>query len=475
LSITLAGALLIPLTLLVLVIAPNRLGQCAIVVSSLAAASVVNIGGGFAVGISPYFFAAAVIAARIVTRLATGRIRFGAGEPILGHVRTLALFVAWGVVSAMILPVLFTGMPVDLGRAGVDATFFAMVPLHWTFSNAGQAGYLVLDLCLVLLFLRNASRPGYIEGLVEAFTWTGLIVVGVGAYQILSNRLHLPFPKAFLYSNQVWAELDGEGIAGWQRINATFPEASAAGDFLAMWSVFELVLAARSGRQGVKHWWFALAGSFMVANTTSTTGYVTLGLAWTLFIWKYVLAPLLEGRVAVKSLLAAALIVVAIVAAFASGKDSSTLLSLVLFNKLQTSSATHRFASVYHSGGIFLQSFGLGVGLGSDRALSSAAYILANLGVVGVVLFAYLLWQLYALGKGRNLAGSEGRQERIWFEALGWALVVQIMAMMESGAEITGPALWIPWAILAAIVRRNWLRTARTDASLIAHAYPASA
>jgi hypothetical protein len=459
----------------VLFLAPSRLGQCAIVVSSLAAASVVNVGGGFAVGISPYFFAAAVIAARMMSRLLTGRIRFGADEPILGHVRTLALFVAWGVASAMILPVLFSGMPVDLGRIGVDTTFFALVPLHWTFSNVGQAGYLVLDLCLVLLFLRNASRPGYIEGLVEAFTWSGLIVVGVGVYQMLSFRIHLPFPKEFFYSNQVWAELEGEGIAGWQRINATFPEASAAGDFLAMWSVFELVLAARGGRQGTRHWWFALAGSFMVANTTSTTGYVTLALAWTFFIWKYVLAPLLEGRVAVKSLLAAALIVVAILAAFAFGPDSSSLLSIVLVNKLQTSSATHRFASVYHSGNIFLQSFGLGVGLGSDRALSSAAYILANLGIIGVVLFVYLLWQLYALGKRRNPTGVEGRQERIWFEALGWALVVQLLAMIESGAEITGPSLWIPWAILAAIIRRNSLRSARTVPAAIAPAYPLGA
>lgn len=40
--------------------------------------------------------------------------------------------------------------------------------------------------------------------------------------------------------------------------------------------------------------------------------------------------------------------------------------------------------------------------------------------------------------------------------AVGWALVGQLFAMLESGAEIVGPALWVPWGILAAIVRRDF-------------------
>ncbi len=153
----------------------------------------------------------------------------------------------------------------------------------------------MLDFSVVLLFLRNAPRPGYMEGLIEAFTWSGLIVVAVGAYQLLAYRIGLPYPRAFLYSNPVWGQLAGESLAGWRRINATFPEASPAGDFLAMWSVFQLVLAARGGRRGGRHWWFALAGSFMVVNTTSTTGYVALAVAWGAFIWKYVIKSSWKG------------------------------------------------------------------------------------------------------------------------------------------------------------------------------------
>lgn len=472
-QITSTGVLLIPLTLLVFFLAPGRLGQWAILVSALAAASVVNIGGGFPVGITPYFLAAALAALRVGTCMLTGRIGFRRDEPIRDHVRVLALFVAWGVASAFLLPVLFRGVPVDLARAGVDQTYFYQIPLYWSFSNAGQAGYLLLDLAVVLLFLQNATRAGYVEGLVEAFTWCGLLVVAVGGYQLVAYQVGLPFPSSFLYSNTVWAQLAGEGIAGWSRINSTFPEASAAGDFLAMWSVFQLIIAARSGREGAKHWWFALAGSFMVVNTTSTTGYVALAIAWAVFTWKYLVRTLWRGRVAVRALFAAGLSLAAVVVAFLVGGRDGSLLDTVVLNKLQSGSAQHRLASVYRSISIFARSFGLGVGLGSDRALSVGAYILANLGLVGIVVFPYLIWQLYATGWATMRTGLRERQGRIWFEALGWALAVQLLAMLESGAEITGPTLWLPWAILAAVIRRNWLggsaivfRTGRASAPI---------
>ncbi|MGH6678108.1 MAG: hypothetical protein ACREDL_04025 [Bradyrhizobium sp.] len=467
--------MIIPLSLLVFVLWPGRLGQWAIFVSSLAAASVLNLGGGFPVGITPYFFVASLIAMRVVAQMLTGRLGFKANDPTQRHVRVLVLFVAWAVVSALLLPILFSGMPVDLARAGVDATYFNLVPLHWSFSNLGQAGYLVIDLCVVLYFLRNAARPGYVEGLVHAFTWCGLVVTAVGMYQLLSYRIHLPFPNSFFYSNKVWAQLNGEGIAGNYRINATFPEASAAGAFFAMWAVFELILAERSGRGGAKHWWYALAGSFMVVTTTSTTGYLAVGIAWSLFIWKYFVRALLRGRVAVRALLAAVLSVAAVVTAFLLGAHSASLLDAVVLNKFQSSSAVHRLASVYESITIFVQSFGLGVGLGSDRAMSAGAYILANLGVIGIVLSCYLLWQLHAMGRGSVRTGLGDARAAIWFEALGWALAVQILAMLESGAEITRPALWIPWAILLAVVRRSWLQSGQMPARAEHHGYALSA
>ncbi|HTU54497.1 MAG TPA: hypothetical protein VMF62_11045 [Acetobacteraceae bacterium] len=470
--LTSTGILIIPLSLLVFFLAPGRLGQWAILVSALGAASVLDVGGGFPVGITPYFFVAALIGARVIGQMLTGRLGLPANRAIQGHLRVLVLFVAWAVVSALVLPILFSGMPVDLGRAGVDTTYFYLVPLRWSFSNVGQAGYLVLDLCVVLFFLRNAQRPGYVEGLVRAFTWCGLLVTAVGVYQLLSYRTGVPFPDSFFYSNKVWAQLNGENIAGSWRINATFPEASSAGDFFAMWSVFELILAERSGRDGGKHWWFALAGSFMVVTTTSTTGYLAVAVAWSIFIWKYFVCGLLRGRVAVKALLAAVLSVAGVVAAFLLGGHSASLLDTVVLNKMQSSSAVHRFASVYDSIYIFAQSFGLGVGLGSDRAMSSAAYILANLGAIGVVLSCYLLWQLRAMGREGTKAGLGDGRTAIWFEALGWALAVQVLAMLESGAEITGPTLWIPWGILLAVVRRRSLRPRqiRPRAELHAHA-----
>ena len=259
------------------------------------------------------------------------------------------------------------------------------------------------------------------------------------------------------------------------RINATFTEASAAGDFLAMWSVFELIIAARSGRDGGRHWWYTLAGSFMVVNTTSTTGYIALAVAWTIFISNTVVKSLGKGRIALRAVLAALVSLGAVIAAFVFGGHSASLVDAIVVNKLQSGSAVHRLASMRHAIGVFTQSFGLGVGLGSDRAMSAGAYILANLGVIGFVLFPYLLWQLYAIGRSVIHFAPTKSRERIWLEALGWALAVQIVAMLKSGAEITAPTLWIPWAMLAATLRRSWLEFARVSRTSNVGAVPAPA
>ena len=80
--LTSTGILIIPLSLLVFFLAPGRLGQWAILVSALGAASVLNVGGGFPVGITPYFFVAALIAARVIGRMLTGRLGLPANGPI---------------------------------------------------------------------------------------------------------------------------------------------------------------------------------------------------------------------------------------------------------------------------------------------------------------------------------------------------------------------------------------------------------
>ena len=138
--IPVSGIILLPLSLAVFLFAPGRLSEWAIFVAIFQAAAVASLNRGFAFGLAPYFMAALLVAARTVPQWLTRRIRFVRGEPASLHIRVMALFVGWTTFSAFALPVLFAGTPVDDPRAGVDASYSVQMPLHWSFSNVGQAG-----------------------------------------------------------------------------------------------------------------------------------------------------------------------------------------------------------------------------------------------------------------------------------------------------------------------------------------------
>ena len=254
-NVPVSGIILLPITLGIFCFS-SYMAEWAIFTAVLQGAALVNLGGGFAVGLSPYFFVTALVALRLVPQLLTGRIRFFTDEPVRSHVHVLVMFILWCAVSAFVLPMLFQGLPVDSPRSGVDSSYYTQLPLRWSFSNAGQAGYMILNFMLVLRLLQLSANQKRLERLINAFSWSGMFAAGVGVYQILCNRFGLPFPSWLFNSNQAWAELPNQLISGgFSRISATFVEPSAAAAFLAAWSVFELSLGhgARSAK------WAALA------------------------------------------------------------------------------------------------------------------------------------------------------------------------------------------------------------------------
>ncbi|HJU10197.1 MAG TPA: hypothetical protein VJ728_04940 [Candidatus Binataceae bacterium] len=452
-----SGIVLIPLTLGVSLFSPYLL-EWAIFSAVLQGAALVNIGSGFPIGLSTYFFVVALGAIRVIPRWAGGKIRFFDEEPALMHMRMAALFTAWAVFSAFALPVFFKGLPVDSPRLGVDRGYYTQVPLHWSFSNAGQAGYMVLNFLMVVWLLDGVARPKRLERLVNAFSWSGIFVVAVGAYQIVCNHIGLPFPSSFFNSNEAWAQAPNQIIgAGFSRVSATFVEPSEAAAFLAAWSVFELCLAIWGQRHSGWHWLLAALGSVMLVETTSTTGYVTAGIIWLVALCDCGIAMLRRGWIKVKPTLAVIAFAAATLVVLARMPRAWLLLDAVLVHKGQSQSAVHRLSTFGIAVDVFLHSWGLGAGLGSNRAMSVLFYVLSNLGFPGLLLGGFLLahlcsntWRsLHRHGVDPEMSG--------YLLALGGALLANVVALMLSGAEITQPRLWILWGLLLAAVRKDWL------------------
>jgi hypothetical protein len=470
-GLPISGMVLIPITLGIYCFS-SYLPEWAVFVSVLQGAALVNVGGGFAVGLSPYFFVAALIASRLLPQWLTGRIRFFSEEPAWLHTRVLALFAIWSVISALMLPVLFAGLPVDSPRAGVDKSYYTQAALSLSGSNIGQAGYMILNFAMVVCLVQVAIQPGRLNRLVKAFSWSGVFVVAVGAYQILGKRIGLPFPTSFFNSNEVWGQNPNQYIGvgySFSRLSATFVEPSEAASFLGAWAVFELSLAISGGRRTGWHWIWATLGSLMLVATTSTTGYLTAGIMWLVMAYDCAARILRHGWIRTRSAIAViALAASALIWLFTS-PTAWPLLDAVLFSKVQSQSALHRTSTFGRAVGVFENSWGLGAGLGSNRAMSVFFYVLSNLGFPGMLLIGFLLTHLYLQVRlGLRRPNGEATT-RAFLLALASAFAANLIALLASGAEVTQPRLWILWGLLLATIRQDWLmdRNLRMGISLL--------
>ena len=454
-SVPTSGLLFIPITLFFFFLYSRRLLHWTFFAAVFGAAAVVNIGGGFPVGITPYFFACMLFACRWVPDWFAGRLRWHPDDPIRKHLRLLWLFAVWSAFSAFALPVIFRGMPIDQARLGPDLGYYFQMPLAWTMSNAGQAAYIILDF-IIVAGLARTTESRTLAGLVDAFSWSGAFVALFGVYQIIAHRMGLPFPPSVFNSNIAWGQHPDQSLAGDFRISSTFVEPSSAGEFLSAWCVFELYMAVFSERSDYRHWLFLALGSWVLVLTRATTGYVASGVIWAFFLTASAKDLLVRRKLESRWIMAFAMLILGLIVGLAHGNGAQDLLDAVLFDKASSTSGVHRVATFSRAVGVFVNSYGIGVGLGSNRAMSMALYILSNLGIPGIALFCCLLSQVYRMTASSRLKPLD-RSFLASLTAVQAAFAATLIAMILSGAEITGPQLWLLWGLLLAMVRREWL------------------
>jgi hypothetical protein len=435
---------------------PARLEELLIYMAVFEAAAVVNLGGGFSVGLSPYFFTASLLAIRIGAKWNNGRIRFKRGEFTQNHLQIAAIFILWCVISAFVLPVLFEGTPVDSPRAGVEnVSYMEPPPLKWTFSNAGQAGYMVLNF-FALLALADfcTSRP--LNALMDAFSYSGGIVALIGLYQMMTFHTGLPFPSSFLNSNGTYGQNYSQRIGnGWHRVSSTFVEPSSAGAFLSCWVVFELLLSSWGAAHRTRHGIFTLLGGVVLLATTATTGYVTIGLVMAFIGGRLAVEVVGRGRIPIRISLTVAAIAMVALGFFTLGHGSG-LLNDILWKKANSASGVGRWGTVRHALVVLQDTYGLGAGLGSNRAFGALAYIGSNLGVFGLIVFSYMQAQLLSKSISIFCFHRTSLTDRVAIIACVGAFLTNLIAAMVSGAEISSPRMWLLWGMLLASLRTQY-------------------
>jgi hypothetical protein len=280
-------------------------------------------------------------------------------------------------------------------------------------------------------------------------------VIGVGVYQILCHRLGFQFPAWLFNSNEAWAENFDQHVGGVSRVSATFVEPSSAAAFMASWCMFELMLAIWDPVRSRFHWTCVVLGSVILVETASSTGYIAGALIWIMITSDFVKSLLVYGRIRVRVFAAVFTMGAVVLLTLATMPNVQLLLNQLLFQKNISSSGLHRSVTFGRAVTVFYESLGLGVGLGSNRAMSLFFYLLSNVGLPGMLLFFYLLSKSYGQVSLRIYSSSGPNQ--IFLKAVAYGLGVYIITMVLSGAEITTPYLWILWGMLFAGIRESWL------------------
>jgi hypothetical protein len=117
------------------------------------------------------------------------------------------------------------------------------------------------------------------------------------------------------------------------------------------------------------------------------------------------------------------------VALFFSGYRE--VLTVLTVSKGESGSFINRTAADLYSLQLLLQTYGLGVGLGSNRASSLLATLLSNVGIAGTVVFLMFYFRLFA-----------GLPEQYtWFR---WAAFALFLNAVLSISDATMPLLWMP-------------------------------
>jgi hypothetical protein len=363
------------------------------------------------------------------------------------------LLVLWGLLSAVLLPRAFAGqtqiLTVDRSSSELEV---ALHQLHPVSGNVTQSAYLI---GAFLVFL--AARAVLIDRIrMQWLRDAVLLLTALNAFAAFLNLAEywLGFPKLLPYLRTAnYAMFDAYEEAGLVRIQGTFSETSA-------FSAFTLPLFAfcancwlnreRPTYSGT----LALLSLVLLLSSTSGTAYTSLAAylvgVLILMAWRSLRG---SGEQSHAATLAAAGAIVGIVSSYVLCFEPRVLhrigefFQVTVLNKLQSQSGVERTSWNEQAWQNYLDTWGIGVGLGSARASSFLLVLLSNLGTIGICTFSGFLFELLRSDPGT------GPQQMPISSASRHAAVASLIAASVSGGVFDLGVVFYIFAAAASAAR----------------------
>ena len=308
----------------------------------------------------------------------------------------LTLFWTVALLVTLFIPRLLAGQVAVVPMA---EAFLGIALLRPTLQNVSQIGYLTLSVLLVFAFARFFRIPRHQGLILRGLMVSAVVTIITGVLSYLSTTIPLD-PVLGPFKTAGYALLDKTSIGdGVPRITGLMPEASAYGalalTLLACLYFLRGVIADRA--QSLRLNALIIALALLVVASTSSAGYVGLGvlalltgLDWFTRAFRINRPRFSQSGVREDFFLALAIIGFAAAAVMITPgvfEPVMERLDEVVFSKTQTDSYVERTAWTTRSLQAGLDSYLIGVGLGSTRASNFAVVLFASTGLAGFLLY----------------------------------------------------------------------------------------
>ncbi|WP_085316940.1 hypothetical protein [Derxia lacustris] len=380
----------------------------------------------------------------------------------------LGVLTLWILVGAFFFPRLFQGdmyvFSTDRSAAlnGGGVTKMLLRPIS---GNLTQSAYALLSTVAFVAARCLLQSEERLKAAANGVLWLGGLNLVAVLLNLLENYAHAP-PMLALIKNAEYAVMENGEVAGLVRISGTFSEPSSFAGFSLPVFAFAFTLYLGNFRRQFSGT-VALLTLLSLIASTSSTAMGALVLYFQFMLLKGI-GGLFSGRQLRFGMIAALvwLVLVLLVAgalAFPSAVDRVYEYGYnLLYKKLDSDSALERHSWNMQAWENFLDSYGIGVGVGSARASNYLMVLLSNLGVVGAG--SFIAFAIQAAFCKRPAQSAEAEVIRC---GARHAMMIALMGAALAGAVFDlGMAFYMYCAVAAYRGNSKAQASAKTGARL---------
>lgn len=324
----------------------------------------------------------------------------------------LIIVVIYGAMTTFFVPRLLEGATNVFAIARSDAgSAIVLVPLATSSGNLSQLMYFASDLLCFSLFYSLATNEDNHATILKAVYFTAVAnflfgLLDVATYVTSSTEL-LAFIRNANYTMLTEVEL-----AGFKRMVGSFTEASA-------FATATLCLFAFTFRSWLNEFKPGINGTISCMSfiaiicSTSTTGYAGF-VVYILLEYGLAIYRAMNGRASrnmVRFIFVGPIVLAVVICATAINPTLSTtvqgVIDIIFVEKSQSDSGIERGAWNTQAYKNFIETYGFGAGIGSNRASSFLIAVPASIGVIGTIFYFIFLYSVVNARNGSKQLGRE--------------------------------------------------------------------